>query len=222
MPVPGVVAAAANYVPYGNAVVGAVNIVGKLKSVVSVIDPGKARDAARISRRDFFLNAAKAGSVTAARYLLAGESNVYTTKEKGEYRDGIKELENGNATYKQTLASARAAGPKWDDDVGAGNMQPIGTVIAQELGESLAVPTDTLDVNTKGAIQSWATQFGYSIRADVAQSVATAAAGVGASLANGIAPPGASKSVLVPTNQRTLIIGAIVVLVLLYFAMRKR
>lgn len=198
--------------------------ISALSSVVSVIDPGKARDTARINRRDFFLNAAKAGSVLAARYLIAGAANVYTDKEKGEYSDGIKELQNGSALWQETLANAQAQGALWDSDVGNGNLLPVGQLIAQELGKALNVPADVQNVNQTGAIQSWASQFGYAIRKDTSQAIANAAAGVGAAAASAVAPNGsaAKNTVLLPTNKATLILVGVGILCLGYFAMRKK
>lgn len=218
----GILAAAASALPIpgASAVAGAL---GSASNIISLADPGKLRDAARINRRDFFLNAAKAGSVTAARYLIAGEANVYTDKEKGEYRDGVAELQNGPAAYTETLANARALGPMWDSAVGNGDMTAVGQIIATELGRALNVPTGTLAVNQQSAITSWASQFGFAIRQDASNAVAQAAAAIGTSAAQAIAPAGsaAKGNVLIPTNKSTLVIVGVVVLGLLYFAMRK-
>lgn len=225
MPSAAVLAAAAAVVPIpGASVVAGALGSGGLSSLVSVIDPGKARDAARIQRRDFFLNAAKGGSVIAARYLINGEANVYTVKEKSQYRDGIKELESGPALWQETLAKARAAGGLWDDAVGAGDMLAVGQRIAVELGQRMNVPAGTLAVNQQGAIESWARQFGYEIRRDTSAAVAQLGAGITSGAASAIAPDGSSNksSVLLPTNKTTLAVVGLAIVGLIAFAMRKR
>lgn len=221
MAIAGILSAAAGVIPGGSVVTSAAGGLSGISSIVSIVDPGKARDAARINRRDFFLNAGKAGSVLATQYLLAGEANVYTDKEKGQYRDGVNEMAT---KAPETLALARARGAKWDADVGAANLLPVGQLIAQELGQRLNVPADVQNVNQVGAIQAWASQFGYAIRRDAAQSIGQLAAGVGSAAASAVAPPGSAQkgSVLVPTTKTALVIGGLLVAGLAFYAFRKR
>lgn len=62
-------------------------ITGKiLTGLVSIVDPGKKRDANREARAEMWYQYASAGSVTAARRLYGGQQFQYTDKEKAYYR----------------------------------------------------------------------------------------------------------------------------------------
>ncbi len=216
-------AAAALPIPGAQLVGAAGGVASVVQSAITLVDPGKARDAARVHRRDFFLDAAKAGSVYGARYLLGGLANVVAAKEKQEYTDGINELQNGPAVYTETLAQARNLGALWPVGMSAEDgIIFAGNQIATELGQDLNVPADVASVNTQSAITGWASKYGYAIRKDVAQAVAKTAAGVGTAAAGAVSPPGASKPVVIPTNTATIAVVIVAIIGLIYFALRKR
>lgn len=65
-----------------------------LNSVLGIFDPGKRRDANRQARAVMWGDIAVAGSITAARRVLGGQTLVYTEKEKQYYRDQWKRLQS--------------------------------------------------------------------------------------------------------------------------------
>jgi hypothetical protein len=63
-------------------------IAGKIvTSLVSIVDPGKKRDANREARAEMYYQYATAGSITAARRLYGGQTVQYTAKERQYYKD---------------------------------------------------------------------------------------------------------------------------------------
>lgn len=63
-------------------------ILGKIATgLLSVVDPGKKRDANREARAEMWFQYASAGSITAARRLYGGQTIQFTDKEKQYYRD---------------------------------------------------------------------------------------------------------------------------------------
>jgi hypothetical protein len=86
-------------------------ILGKIgSSVLSILDPGKKRDANREARAEMFYQFASAGSITAARALYGGaeKGSVGAHSEIAMYVTRWQKLQAANPTL---AAAARAAGP---------------------------------------------------------------------------------------------------------------
>lgn len=83
-------------------------ILGKITtSLISIVDPGKKRDANREARAEMWYQYASGGSVTAARRVHGGIHFQYTPKEKQYYIDRWAKFQSANPGL---AAQAIAAG----------------------------------------------------------------------------------------------------------------
>jgi hypothetical protein len=92
-----------------------------ISSVSNMFGGGAKTDAERQQRANFFRDAAKLGSVTAARYLLGGMQNT-ASHEVPYYQAAINDLKS-TATGQAALNQASIQGPLW----AAGIPDPGGT-----------------------------------------------------------------------------------------------
>jgi hypothetical protein len=128
-----------------------------LSALVSIIDPGKKRDAYREQRAEIYYQLANAGSVTAARILHGGSVLQYTPKERQYYVDRWAKLTSAHPDIASAaLAAEQAAG------------QPMGV---PEPGSDAApsIPTSVLqgyqnEINAYHASQGTPTP-GYTVPA---------------------------------------------------------
>jgi hypothetical protein len=112
-----------------------------LKSLVSIVDPGKKRDAVREAQAETWFNWANEGSITAARTLHGGTHFPYTVKEKGFYQTRWNKLQASNATL---AAQAAQAGDLSPVDAGQSTTpvvipQATQDVVQQEINASHGV-----------------------------------------------------------------------------------
>lgn len=80
-----------------------------LTSIENIFDPGKARDAQRLQRAQFFTQSADVGSITAALYIRGGLLNV-GSNEMPDYTAAAASVQ---ATAPDVWAAAMAQQPKW-------------------------------------------------------------------------------------------------------------
>ena len=83
--------------------------------VISIVDPGKKRDAVREGQAEMWFQYASLGSLTAARTLHGGTHFPYTIKEKGYYSDRWARFQSANGGL---AAQALAAGDLSPVDTG--------------------------------------------------------------------------------------------------------
>lgn len=107
-------------------------------SVLSNLFGGAARDAKRQARETWFEQAARQGSILAARVLIGGTQNT-AGNESPMYRDGISRLSN-DPRSSGTMATANSIGPYWrtDDNDTADKMR--AEVEAELLASAQVVP----------------------------------------------------------------------------------
>lgn len=93
-------------------------------SLVSIVDPGKKRDANREARAEMWYQFASQGSITAARRLHGGTHFQYTPKEKQYYIDRWAKFQRANPTL---AAQALQAGDLGIPEPGSGIEPPALT-----------------------------------------------------------------------------------------------
>jgi hypothetical protein len=79
-----------------------------IMSVISIFDPGKKREANRKNRAQFWGDTARAGSITAARRVFGGQTEQFTSAERGYYAVQWKQLVSADSAL---AAKATALGP---------------------------------------------------------------------------------------------------------------
>lgn len=87
-----------------------------LTSVLGIVDPGKRRTANRKARAQMWGDLARAGSITAARRVLGGQTMQYTVEEKGFYVTQWNQLRAVDPTL---AAEAQRLGPLGIPDPGS-------------------------------------------------------------------------------------------------------
>lgn len=113
-------------------------IVAASSGILSNLFGGNGRDAQRQARADWFTQAAKQGSVTAARILLGGLTNT-AGNESPMYQKAIASLANS-----PVLQQAESLGPYWDttDDNASTKMRArVESELQAAAGSSIATTT---------------------------------------------------------------------------------
>jgi hypothetical protein len=104
-----------------------------LTSLVSIVDPGKKRDAVREGQAETWFQWASQGSITAARTLHGGTHFPYTVKEKGYYSTRWGKFQAANATL---AAQAVQAGDLSPVDAGQSTTPVVIPQATQDLVQS--------------------------------------------------------------------------------------
>ncbi|HEY6201348.1 MAG TPA: hypothetical protein VI231_22280 [Candidatus Binatia bacterium] len=134
----------------GETVIAAAPLLGKLAvaegaSLFSRWTGGRAEDAARAARAEYFTNAALRGSVQAARCILGGLATV-ASNERPMYETAEQAVES---TRPEVMEAAREIGPVWNLSDTAQNYPVMRGLVESELANA----------TTTGAADPTATQL---------------------------------------------------------------